>query len=363
MWGYSNKLKRDVGRWREAGWVTAEGEAHILAEAAKGGGETRLASSLGILASVLLGFAVVSFVAAHWQDMTRGFRLGLLLALLWGAYGAAGLFAVRQARGFGDAAILFANAVFGASIALISQMYHIDGRPADGVLLWAGGAFLSGVTLRSNPALALALVLFCVWTGMEMIRTGAVHWPFLIAWGLVTAAFAWQRWRPGAQLSGLALAVFTVALGYYLRAGHAHALTAVLGCAVAAAAIATLNLWPKTEGVAAPALSYAIATAFAGLLGMQFIDYISAAGLAVLGALTLMFLLCSIAYGLWNSYRGALWLGYIGFSIEILALYWKTVGSLLDTSAFFLVAGVIVAALAFLATRLVHRRTKNTAVA
>lgn len=359
MWGYSKKLTRDVARWREAGWLTADGEANILADIAKGGRDVGLATSLGILASVLLGFAVISFVAAHWQDMPRGLRLGMLLALLWGGYGAAGAFASRESRGFSDAAILFANAVYGASIALISQMYHIDGHPPDGVVLWGAGCFVSGLLLRSNPALALSLVLFSVWTAMEMGNSGKVHWPFLIAWAAVTAAFAWQRWKPGAHLSGLALAIFTMSLGYVLRDGHAHALTAALGCGALAATLAVLNLWRDAEPVAGPALGYAIATAFAGLFAMQFIDHISTLGLIIMGAITLLFLLGVISYGLWHGQRGAIWLGYAGFSIEVLSLYWKKFGSLLDTSAFFLMAGLIVAGLAFLATRLVNRGNGN----
>ena len=67
-------------------------------------------------------------------------------------------------------------------------------------------------------------------------------------------------------------------------------------------------------------------------------------------------MLASIWWGLAYNNRGALWLGYIGFSIEILSVYEKTVGSLLGTSLFFLVAGLLVAALAFMAFRLNARR-------
>ena len=58
--------------------------------------------------------------------------------------------------------------------------------------------------------------------------------------------------------------------------------------------------------------------------------------------------------GLRTGQRHLVWLGYCGFSAEILALYFKTIGSLLGSSLFFLVAGLIVIALAGLAWRL-HR--------
>ena len=129
MWGSGKRLGDDVRRWRGEGWVTAEGETRILAELAQRGSGVSLASALGILASVLLGFAVMSFVAAHWEDMSRIFRLLLLFGLILAGYGAAGFFETRGKQLFADAAILFSVAAFGASIMLIAQMFHIDGNP------------------------------------------------------------------------------------------------------------------------------------------------------------------------------------------------------------------------------------------
>lgn len=359
MFGYGRRLTHDLQRWKDAGWLTAENEARILADVAQNGGGIGLASSLGILASVLLGFAAISFVAAHWQDMPRLARLGLLLSLIWAAYGAAGIFAARGQRIFADAAILFAVAVFGASIMLVSQMFHIDGNPPDGILLWLMGALLPGVLLRSNPALAFAMVLASVWTGMESGQTGSVHWPFLLPWAAISAAFVWQRWRPGVHISAVALSAFIVSLGYILDTpyspGHRHDLVAAVGLLTATAAVIAGKQRPDIDTIAAPALGYGIVVAFAGLMALQFIDSISNRGLVVLAAITLAGLLAAIWYGLTSPHRGALWLGYIGFSIEILALYWKTVGSILDTSLFFLVAGLIVSGLAFMAWRLAMR--------
>ncbi|MEQ1719039.1 MAG: DUF2157 domain-containing protein, partial [Hyphomicrobium sp.] len=110
-----------------------------------------------------------------------------------------------------------------------------------------------------------------------------------------------------------------------------------------------------------PVLGYAAATAFAGLMALQFVERTTVTELAVLAAVTLILLLALIWYGISTRQRGALWLGYIGFSIEILALYSKTVGTLLDTSLFFLVAGLIFAGLAAFAWRL-HARQPDAAL-
>ena len=235
MWAsYRKRLKHDLDRWYSNGWVSEVGRTAILADQAKSGREMGLASALGILASVLFGFAAISFVAAHWEDVPRLGRLGLLLAAIWLGYGIAGWLTARNQRSFADAAILFAVAMFGASIMLISQMYNIDGNPPDGVLMWWIGALFAGVVLRSNPALALAMVLVCVWSSMESSQRNGVHWPFLIGWAAVTAAFIWQRWRPGLHLSALALSLFVISIGYLLGRGHEHAIVVTTGLLAAA---------------------------------------------------------------------------------------------------------------------------------
>ncbi len=357
MWGYQRRLDRDLARWQEQGWVSAANAERIRTDVANAPGVS-LPGVLGILAAILLGFAVMSFVAAHWSEMPRLARLGLLFATMWTSYGAAGFFQTRGMTVFADAAILMAVSVFGASIMLISQMFHIDGSPPDGVLLWWLGALLAGVALRSNPALALTMILVCLWSFVWMdVHGGKTHWPFLIGWALVSAAFYWQQWRPGAHLSALALSGFILTLGATLKGGHAFNIVTIIGLVVAAAAIFVEQTQPRLAGLARIVLGYAAAVAFAGLWVLQFIERTEVGELAVLGALSLVLLLALIWYGLSAHNRGALWLGYIGFSIEILALYGKTVGTLLDTSLFFLVAGLLVAGLAAMAWRLHARQT------
>lgn len=360
MWGYNARVKRDLGRWKERGWLTAEAEANIVAELARSGREVGLASSLGFLASVLLGLAVISFVAAHWQDVPRGVRLLGIIALIWAGFGAAAMFAERQARGFSEAAVLFSCLVFGAGIALVSQMYHIDGHPPDGVLLWFAGTFAAGILARSNAALALSMVLAVIWAAYETSASLRVQWPFLAAWGAVTAAFIWQRFERGYHLSALALALFVVSLGYCLNGGHAHGLTVGLSLAAAAAILASDYVRSGAFSMTA-FLPYAVAAAYAGLFALQFGETNTVGQFAGLAIFALALLLTAIAYGLTREHRGLLWLGYSLFSIEVFGLYLKTFGSLLGTSLFFLVAGLLVAGLAYLALRIVRRGSAGAA--
>ena len=188
---YRHRLERDLTRWRAEGWVSEAGASAIRADLKSRGSAFGAASVFAILGAVLFGFAVMSFVAANWTAMSKLVRLGLLFATLWACYGAALLLFQRQLNAFAHAAVLGGIAVFGASIMLIAQMYHMEGNPPDAVLMWAVGALLAAALLRSNPALAATFVLLAVWTCYERFLAGAAHWSFLPAWVATTAVAVW----------------------------------------------------------------------------------------------------------------------------------------------------------------------------
>jgi uncharacterized membrane protein len=119
--------------------------------------------------------------------------------------------------------------------------------------------------------------------------------------------------------------------------------------------------------VSAALFGYGLAIAYAGLFILQFLDdgrwligtadSTPAARLLVLALLTLALLIGAMLWALKVDNRGALWLAYAGFTLEIFALYLRTLGSVLNSSQFFLVAALIVSALAWLAYWLHHSKT------
>lgn len=357
MWNYRKRVLADIRRWKAEGWIADEAETAIAKDLASRGSGFGTVGALAILGAVLIGFAAMSFVAANWQDMSRLARLGLLFASLWASYGAAGWLVSRNMSLFANAATLIGVSLFGASIMLIAQMFHIEGNPPDAVLMWAAGTLLAGVALSSTSALGLAMPLVMLWGSWEQIQTQDVFWNFLPVWAVVTGAFYWLKWRPGLHLSAIALTLFVISLGSTLWSGGAHGVVAVIGLAVVAAAYAARNFFAEElHDETIVVTGYGMITAFAGLFALQFVEDNELSGLILLAALTLALLLGAIYWGIKHEQRAILWLGYVGFSIEILALYFKTIGTLLGSSLFFLIAGVIVLALAGAAYQL-HKRS------
>ena len=216
MIGYRTRVAADVKRWREAGWISAEGARAIDDELARRSDRYGLPQVLAVLGGVLLCLAAMTFVASNWQAMPRLLRLGMLVAALWASFGTALALFRRDHTGFAHAAVLTGCGGFGASIMLIAQMYHIEGHPPDAVLTWGLGSALAGVALRSNPALVLATLLLGLWSSWVSSLSLSVHWMFLPVWGALVAASLWvTRWPRLFNLLSLLLAGWVFSLGIY----------------------------------------------------------------------------------------------------------------------------------------------------
>ncbi len=205
---YLSNLKKDIPRWIEEGWVSAAGADAILADATAHKSKFSFANVLAVLGALLLCFGAMTFVAANWAEISKLGRLIILLAALWSAYGGAIYLKSRNMPGFAEAALLTGIGVFGASIMLISQTYHIDGHAPDAVWLWALGALATALACRSRTAIGAFFVLLTVWSGWEVfgdfeIDAPSFHWQFLPWWAAGVAYLAYEKWRPGYHLAAI----------------------------------------------------------------------------------------------------------------------------------------------------------------
>jgi uncharacterized membrane protein len=302
-------------------------------------------------------------------------RLGVLAIGLWGSFAAAFAFYRRGQEAFGHTAMLVGSGVFGAAIMLIAQMYHIDGHPPDAVLVWGIGAALAGVALRSSPSLVLAALLLALWSGWESVLSHSIHWAFVPAWvGLTAASMAVTRWRPLYHVLVLTLAVWTFDLGLlwtspgpayrYLQAPSFH-VSAIAGLTLAVIATLATPLIDRFIAIGRATVAYMLAASYAGLWGFQFIQHTSRftsdsgnAGrspIVVWFVLALAGLIAIIIYALRTDNRPVLWVAYAAFTVELVSIYFKTLGTLMSTSLFFLSAGLLVIGLAWIAWKL-HSR-------
>ncbi|MGH6642096.1 MAG: DUF2157 domain-containing protein, partial [Bradyrhizobium sp.] len=309
-----------------------------------------------------------------------------------------------------DAAVTFATLCFGAGVALVGQMYHLPGDwPAGAMLVAIGAVIAAALTGKSGP-LVIAFAAMTAWSfgRFDDAHWRDIHWPFLLlfipAFALAlgrenrlvahTAVLALGVWlavlmsTPSDRLvnGGIAISVAYMAIGLMaldrdwpaeframlpwgawafglflclevelvLEATRVreHAMDAHVGIAfsagvIALAALATLAR-NRDKGqlaiIAACAVGLAIPLMVAG--GSAFPGRMLVPVAVLISAVTL------IAGGLLAGLRTFVIVGYVVFGVSILILLWRTVGTLLGQSLFFLVAGVVLMGLAIGARRL-----------
>jgi uncharacterized membrane protein len=350
---------KDVDRWERSGWLTPLGAVGIRAEAAQRSGWLTPAALLAMAGAVLLCFGVMLFVASNWEAMSKAGRLGLLFAAMWAAYGAAGELFRRDLAAFGHASLLLAQGIFGGSIMLIAQMYHLDGHPPDAVLMWLIGAAVAGVALRSNATLVLAVLLFGLWGGWEIsLAFDAVHWklwPLAVALGV---GIAWATgWRPALHLLAIVAGVLFLLQG--LRDPWRSHLwePATLGIAAMAGGLLIREVRGASTEITRSLAAYGLALAYAAAWPMHFDKTpLLNLPLGIWTGAVIALTLAALMEAWRTSNRGLLWVAYAAFSAEIVSLYFKTLGTLLSTSVFFLCAGLLVIALSACAWLLINRR-------
>ena len=196
--------------------------------------------------------------------------------------------------------------------------------------------------LHSRPSTFFILIDGGLAFSVAYIATGLLaldrDWP-----AAIRAPLPWGAWAFGTMLC----CEIAIALESSDLAAHGidrHVYPAYGAALVALAALALLARQRARDAlviVAACVLGLIIPLMFAGTAGGMFVS------IAVLVcAVTL------IAGGLFTGLRMFVVVGYAVFGISILILLWRTVGTLLGQSLFFLVAGIVLLGLAMGARRL-----------
>jgi uncharacterized membrane protein len=174
----ANDWSSRLGKWVEAGLVdpsTAEAIHRwesLHGPPPAGAGGARLGTAVAFvlaLGGLLLAAGLLLFVAAHWQGLAPGHRLGLLLALVLAFHGGGALAATAfpplatTLHGLGTVAL-------GGGLYLAGQTFHLEALWPEGLLLWALGAGFGWLLLRQWPQLALWALLAPAWLLAAWLR-------------------------------------------------------------------------------------------------------------------------------------------------------------------------------------------------
>ena len=177
MTSFEQRLRQESAGWVQEGLVSGPQREALLARhpetESSGGG--RFVAILGSVGGALLLAGVCLLISANWQEIGDWVKIGGLVALLVGAYGAGWWAKIAPGRysKTGDAFFMLGAGLFMAGIALVSQIFHLNSRPASGVLIWWLGIVAIPWLVRSKGAQFVSLVAGLTWIGMEMGTHGS----------------------------------------------------------------------------------------------------------------------------------------------------------------------------------------------
>lgn len=238
MASYRDKVKADLDRWISAGLVPADNRAAILESIPKGA-RLDAATALAWVGGLLLGIAVIAFVAANWDTLSRVGRFALVLGAFAIAAGGGAWAAHKNRPVLANIALMLAALIFAAAIALTGQIFDIAGD--ERAALYASG--IAGMALalagRSTGAAAASLVLFGLgdFQGFEFFNQAALDLPWLIVAAPLGIYLA-LRWSSATLAHIAAIGVLVALFWFAMRFENDAALALLFSIALAGMAAA-----------------------------------------------------------------------------------------------------------------------------
>lgn len=347
---YRGRLGRDFDLWVDRGLLNRATADTLLAEYDSRRSAFSVGNVLMMLAATLLAAAVLMLVAANWEAIPRLARMIGIFVLIWGFNGAAAWAFGRGADRIGGALLLLATASFGGGIALVAQLYNLSGDAIDAILLWFAVTAIAALAYRSG-VLTIVCGFLSWWVFTAYLTDTNGHWDAFYGWmpplmALITIFLG--RWTETPKAQHLA---YLLLLGWlaWLYSLHEGAGVAWLYAAAGAGLFVAVTLkgsplapFARKRG-AAPAF-YAFALALLGVAILHTL-YDQGAQLAEIAVVTLGLAIGGLVLD--GRDNGAVrYLAYVTFAGEILYLAFVTIDSILGTSGFFLLSGLVLGVLA-----------------
>jgi uncharacterized membrane protein len=207
MAAYKDRVQQDLDRWIGAGLVDADKRTAILATIPEAR-RMDAATALAWVGGVLLGIAVIAFVAANWDVTPKLVRFATLLAAFLILAGGAAWASQKERPTLANILLTLAALVFAASIGLTGQIFDIAGDPRSA----AYGAGVAGFALaaagRSAGAALVGLIFIALgdFTDRQWFAGVDSEAPWMLIAAPLSAYLA-LRWSSAALAHASALAI------------------------------------------------------------------------------------------------------------------------------------------------------------
>jgi uncharacterized membrane protein len=169
--------EKQIQEWLESGTITQEQAKKMLTDVDQKSKEERsnkFIVAISTIGAILLSMGAILFVASNWEEIPDLMKVLILLGSTFGAYYLGYLFKYdkKNLPKVGVSLFFLGALLFGASIFLIAQIYHINANAHSLVLIWLIGVLPLIYAFRSEPIAALSSLLFFIWIGLFIFRGG-----------------------------------------------------------------------------------------------------------------------------------------------------------------------------------------------
>ena len=375
---------RETSAWVGEGLITTNQRTLLLARhPLRSGGAHRFLAILAGIGGTLLVVGVSLIIKSNWEAIGDWVKISGLVALLAGAYGLG--WRLKIAPGnfpkSGEACLAVGAMFFLLGIALVSQIFHIDSRPPNGVLLWWVGIVALPWLTRSKLMQLVSVLAGTTWFATELsardswlrLLENQVRWDgrsefqlmagavFLVGVTLTLFGFGLRRGRHEQfaalhEKLGLILSCWSLyVLGFswsahniFVQPALAARTEPVVVLMLLAALVAVWVWWRNRTALTSLAwyLALGFVPAIATLFGIELHDASWLWGGFACLALFLVNL-GMIRIGLASGRESWINLGMAGMALNIITRYFLLFGTMLEGGVFFIMTGLLVLGLGY----------------
>ncbi|TSC63909.1 MAG: hypothetical protein G01um1014106_343 [Parcubacteria group bacterium Gr01-1014_106] len=366
--------KEQIDQWLREGTITPEQASKMLVDAReykKEQSSNKLIVAVSTIGAILLGIGAILFVASNWEVIPDTLKVLLLAGSTFAMYSLGYLFKY-QMQNFpkvGSSLIFLGALLFGATVFLIAQIYHVNAYSHVLVLVWLFGVLPFAYAFSSPTIAALSALLLYLWIGLfvfqgvEFFRAAedftALPLLYLVSavllFGLGTAHYLFEQLRSVARIYRLiSLGVGMAAL--FLLTFHTFYPSLNISwqftvgfviCAFLAAAFAVISLIfnPSKSNTNLLESIFGVGLAFFALLVFIFPpDELSVLGdlyVVVMNLLLLGAILSILFIGYQREDIHLVNMGMFWFSVFVIVRYFDFFWELLPRSLFFMTGGLV----------------------
>lgn len=156
----ASKMLRDIGQYKE--------EASF----------NKIIIALSIIGSLFLGIGAILFVASNWQLIPSAIKIAFAVGCTFSAYIVGYLlkYKLQSLPALGGSLLFLGSLLFGATVFLIAQIYHVNANAYELVLIWLIGILPAAYSFISIPIATLSAFLSYLIIGLFLFTHAYPFW-------------------------------------------------------------------------------------------------------------------------------------------------------------------------------------------